>query len=102
MSGSLSVEELRGQTANYVRKQPRKEGWKVRQSIIQAACPVGYDNRPLSTLTWVSAVCLCVEMCIVKSTDNLRYIFNTSRVSVKVYVHESVLDVCRGGVYGSE
>lgn len=64
--------------------------------------PVGYDNRPLSTRPWVSAACLCLKMRIVDSTDKLRYIFKTFRVSVKVYVHESTLDVCRGGVYGSE
>lgn len=77
MSGSLSVEEFWGQTAKYFRKQQRKEGWKVRQSIIQAASlmgPVGYDNRPLSILPWVSAV--CVKMCIVKVTRNLRYTVN--------------------------
>lgn len=77
MSGSLSVEKFWGQTANYFRKQQRKEGWKVRQSIIQAASlmgPVRYDNRPLSILPWLSAV--CVKMCIVKVTRNLRYTVN--------------------------
>ncbi len=55
----------------------RKDSWKERHSIIQAAClmgPVGYNSRPgrLSAPQRGSLSSVCVRMYIVQLTNNLR------------------------------